>query len=104
MDYSVVEARAWTHRGRLGCLVFLHDEEADTERMARIEACLGHLLRGGDSTNAGGLGGVVAAVPAAAVTHAERRLHQLMSADHDQEKHPASPTSAVSDTQAGVVA
>ncbi|KAF0897111.1 hypothetical protein E2562_033662 [Oryza meyeriana var. granulata] len=51
MDYSVVEARAWMHRGRLGCLVFLRDEEADIERMARIEACLGHLLRGGDSTS-----------------------------------------------------
>ncbi|KAF0918779.1 hypothetical protein E2562_026159 [Oryza meyeriana var. granulata] len=95
MDCSVVEARAWTHRGRLGCLVFLRDEEADTERMARIEARLSHLLRGGDSTSAGGLSGAVAAVPAAAVTHAERRLHQLMSADRDQER-AASPTSAVS--------
>ncbi|KAF0921716.1 hypothetical protein E2562_016990 [Oryza meyeriana var. granulata] len=96
MNCSVVEARAWTHRGRLGCLVFLRDEEADTERMARIEARLGHLLRGGNSTSAGGLGDVVAAVPAAPVMHAERRLHQLMSADHDQEERAASPTSAVS--------
>ncbi|KAF0920574.1 hypothetical protein E2562_035721 [Oryza meyeriana var. granulata] len=96
MDCSVVEAQAWTHRSRLGCLVFLRDEEADTERMARIEACLSHLLRGSDSTIVGGLGGAVAAVPAAAVTHAERRLHQLMSADRDQEERIASPTSAVS--------
>uniref|UniRef100_A0A0E0EH77 ACT domain-containing protein ACR n=1 Tax=Oryza meridionalis TaxID=40149 RepID=A0A0E0EH77_9ORYZ len=96
MDCGVVEARAWTHRGRLGCLVFLRDEEANTERMARIEARLGHLLRG-DST---GVGGAVAAVPAAAVAHAERRLHQLMSADRDQEERAAavaaSPTPAVS--------
>ncbi|KAF0891506.1 hypothetical protein E2562_009914 [Oryza meyeriana var. granulata] len=64
--------------------------------MARIEARLGHLLRGGNSTSAGGLGDVVAAVPAAPVMHAERRLHQLMSADHNQEERAASPTSAVS--------
>ncbi|KAF0896518.1 hypothetical protein E2562_024376 [Oryza meyeriana var. granulata] len=64
--------------------------------MAHIEARLGHLLRGGDSTSAGGLGGAMAAVPAAAVTHAERRLHQLMSADRNQEERAASPTSAVS--------
>jgi hypothetical protein len=38
MDYSVVEGRAWTHCGCLGCLFFLRDEETDTERMARIEA------------------------------------------------------------------
>ncbi|KAF0932676.1 hypothetical protein E2562_011974 [Oryza meyeriana var. granulata] len=63
MDCSVVEARAWMHRGHLSCLVFLRDEEADTERMACIEACLGHLLSGGDSTSAGSLGGAVAAVP-----------------------------------------
>ncbi|KAG8086675.1 hypothetical protein GUJ93_ZPchr0010g8378 [Zizania palustris] len=89
MACSVVEARVWTHRGRLGCLVFLRDEEVDTERMVRIEARLGHLLRGDSSA-----GGAVAAVPAAAVAHADRRLHQLMSADRDREG--ASPTSAVS--------
>uniref|UniRef100_A0A0E0BK13 Uncharacterized protein n=1 Tax=Oryza glumipatula TaxID=40148 RepID=A0A0E0BK13_9ORYZ len=38
MDYSVMEGRAWTHCGCLGCLFFLRDEETDTERMARIEA------------------------------------------------------------------
>ncbi|KAF0888527.1 hypothetical protein E2562_014742 [Oryza meyeriana var. granulata] len=86
MDCSIVEAWAWTHHGRLSCLVFLRDEEADTERMARIEARLGHLLRGGDSTSADGLGGAVAAV----VTHAECLLHQLMSADCDQEERAAS--------------
>ncbi|KAL5231132.1 hypothetical protein ABZP36_029908 [Zizania latifolia] len=89
MACSVVESQAWTHRGRLGCLVFLRDEEVDTERMVRIEARLGHLLRGDSSA-----GGAVAAVPAAAVAHSDRRLHQLMSADRDHER--ASPTPAVS--------
>ncbi|KAL5222560.1 hypothetical protein ABZP36_027273 [Zizania latifolia] len=89
MACSVVEARAWTHRGRLGCLVYLRDEEADTERMARIEARLGHLLRGDSSA-----GGAVSAVPSAALAHADRRLHQLLSAHRDHER--ASPTPAVS--------
>uniref|UniRef100_A0A0D9YXR9 ACT domain-containing protein ACR n=1 Tax=Oryza glumipatula TaxID=40148 RepID=A0A0D9YXR9_9ORYZ len=38
MDCGVVEGRAWMHRVHLGCLIFLRDEETDTERMARIEA------------------------------------------------------------------
>ncbi|KAG8080042.1 hypothetical protein GUJ93_ZPchr0007g4061 [Zizania palustris] len=58
MAYSVVEARAWTHHGRLGCLVFLRDEDVDAERMARIEASLGHLLRGDSSA-----GGTVSVRP-----------------------------------------
>uniref|UniRef100_A0A0E0CZG5 Uncharacterized protein n=1 Tax=Oryza meridionalis TaxID=40149 RepID=A0A0E0CZG5_9ORYZ len=37
MDCGVVKGHAWTYRDRLGCLVFLRDEETDTERMARIE-------------------------------------------------------------------
>lgn len=89
MDCSVVEAKAWTHRGRLACLVFLRDEDADADRVARIEVRLGHLLRGDSDAL-----GAVAAVPAAAVAHADRRLHQLMSADRDRER--TSPTPAVS--------
>ncbi|EAY87388.1 hypothetical protein OsI_08795 [Oryza sativa Indica Group] len=38
MDCGVVEGRAWMHRVHLGCLIFLRNEETDTERMARIEA------------------------------------------------------------------
>uniref|UniRef100_A0A0D9X3W8 ACT domain-containing protein ACR n=1 Tax=Leersia perrieri TaxID=77586 RepID=A0A0D9X3W8_9ORYZ len=84
MDCGVVEARAWTHRGRLGCIVFLRDDDAGGERIGRIVARLGHLL-----------GGAVAAVPAASVAHAERRLHQLMSADRD-ELAAASPAETAS--------
>ncbi|KAL6659534.1 hypothetical protein ACP70R_003574 [Stipagrostis hirtigluma subsp. patula] len=91
MQCSVVEARAWTHRGRLACVVFLGGEDADADRVARILARLGHLLRGAGDAEAPG---AVAAVPAAAVAHADRRLHQLMAADRDQER--AFPTPAVS--------
>ncbi|XP_062195093.1 ACT domain-containing protein ACR8-like [Phragmites australis] len=89
MQCSVVEARAWTHCGRLACLVFLGGEDADADRLARILARLGHLLRGDSEAP-----GAVAAVPAAAVAHGDRRLHQLMSADRDHER--AFPTPAVS--------
>ncbi|PAN33373.1 hypothetical protein PAHAL_6G016000 [Panicum hallii] len=89
MECSVVEARAWTHRGRLACVVFLRGEDADAGRVARILARLGHLLRGD-----AGAPGAVAAVPAAGVAHADRRLHQLMAADRDQDR--AFPTPAVS--------
>uniref|UniRef100_A0A0E0GRR0 ACT domain-containing protein ACR n=1 Tax=Oryza nivara TaxID=4536 RepID=A0A0E0GRR0_ORYNI len=62
--------------------------------MARIEAHLGHLLHG-DSSSVGG--SAVATVPAASVAHAERRLHQLMSPDRDQEERATtSPRPAVS--------
>ncbi|XP_066326266.1 ACT domain-containing protein ACR8-like [Miscanthus floridulus] len=83
MQCSVVDARAWTHRGRLACVAFLRGEElaagADTDRVTRILARLGHLLRGD-----GEAPGAVAAVPAAGVAHADRRLHQLMAADLDR--------------------
>ena len=91
MECSVVEARAWTHRGRLACLAFLRGEDADAGRVPRILARLGHLLRG-DPAEAPG---AVAAVPAAGVAHADRRLHQLMAADRDRDGR-AFPTPAVS--------
>uniref|UniRef100_A0ACD5ZRC8 Uncharacterized protein n=1 Tax=Avena sativa TaxID=4498 RepID=A0ACD5ZRC8_AVESA len=89
MDCSVVDARAWSHRGRLACLVYLRDEDADAVRVARIESRLGPLLRG-DSDASGG----VVAVPACSVAHADRRLHQLMYAARDQDR--AFPTPSVS--------
>ncbi|RLN03375.1 ACT domain-containing protein ACR8-like [Panicum miliaceum] len=89
MECSVVEARAWTHRGRLACVAFLRGEDADAGRVARILVRLGHLVRGGAAAP-----GAVAAVPAAGVAHADRRLHQLMAADRDPDR--AFPTPAVS--------
>ncbi|KAJ1266986.1 hypothetical protein BS78_07G022100 [Paspalum vaginatum] len=76
---GVVKARAWAHRGRLACVVFLRgdDADADAERVPRILARLGHLVRGDGEAPAG----AVAAVPAVSVAHADRRLHQLMAAD-----------------------
>ena len=41
MECSAVEARAWTHRGRLACVALLRSEDADAGRMACILTCLG---------------------------------------------------------------
>jgi len=38
MECSVVEARAWRHRGRLACVAFLRGEDADAGRVPRILA------------------------------------------------------------------
>jgi UTP:GlnB (protein PII) uridylyltransferase len=89
MDCSVVDARAWSHRGRLACLVYLRDEDADAVRVARIESRLAPLLRG-DTNASGG----VDAVPACSVAHADRRLHQLMYAARGHDC--AFPTPSVS--------
>nr|CAB3481955.1 unnamed protein product [Digitaria exilis] len=95
MECSVVEARAWTHRGRLACVVFLRGEDTSDDRVSRILARLGHLLRG-DPTGDESPAGAVAAVPASGVDHADRRLHQLMAADLEHHRGQAAfPTPAV---------
>uniref|UniRef100_A0A453S189 ACT domain-containing protein ACR n=1 Tax=Aegilops tauschii subsp. strangulata TaxID=200361 RepID=A0A453S189_AEGTS len=90
MSCSVVDARAWSHRGRLACLVYLRDEDVVAASVERIEARLAPLLRGDSEAS----GGAVAAVPAGSIAHADRRLHQLMYASRDKER--AFPTPWVS--------
>jgi UTP:GlnB (protein PII) uridylyltransferase len=90
MGCSVVDARAWSHRGRLACLVYLRDEDADAVRVAGIESRLAPLLRG-DSDASGG----VVALPACSVPHADRRLHQLMYAARDQDRTLPTPSVSV---------
>ncbi|KAK3122593.1 hypothetical protein QOZ80_8AG0615660 [Eleusine coracana subsp. coracana] len=86
MGCAVADARAWTHRGRLGLVAFLRDGGGDAAILAR----LGHLVRGD--------GGAVTARPAADAAHADRRLHQLMAAEleMDDKEEAAVPTPAVS--------
>ncbi|KAK1646705.1 hypothetical protein QYE76_064510 [Lolium multiflorum] len=89
MGCSVVAANAWSHRGRLACLVYLRDDDAI--RVARIESRLGRLFRGvSDDASAG-----MVAVPARSVPHPDRRLHQLMCAARDPDR-ALFPTPSVS--------
>ncbi|KAM3336014.1 hypothetical protein ACQJBY_030157 [Aegilops geniculata] len=98
MSCSVFDARVWSHRGRLACLVYLRDEDVAAAGVERIEARLAPLLRGDSKAS----GGVVAAVPAGSILHADRRLHRLMYASSDQEHaFPASSMSVESSAERG---
>lgn len=96
MGCGVVDARAWSHRGRLACLVYLRDADVAAAGAARIEARLTPLLRGAAAAEPFSDSSVVAAVPACSVSHPDRRLHQLMHAaaarEHDDRR--ASPSEA----------
>ncbi|XP_044379683.1 uncharacterized protein [Triticum aestivum] len=88
MSCSVVDARAWSHRGRLACLVYLRGEDVAAAVVEHIEARLASLLRGDSEASSG----AVAAVPAGSIPHANRRLHHLMYASGDLEHAFPTPT------------
>ncbi|KAM3275616.1 hypothetical protein ACQJBY_044152 [Aegilops geniculata] len=88
MSCSIVDVRAWSHRGRLACIVYLRDEDVAAAGVERIEARLAPFLRGDSEAS----GGAVAAVPAGSIPHADRRLHQLMYASGDQERAFPAPS------------
>ncbi|KAF0910635.1 hypothetical protein E2562_003062 [Oryza meyeriana var. granulata] len=91
---NTVEARAWTHRGRVAALVFVRDEETgapidDAARVRRIESRLRHVLRGG----AHGARTVLA--DPSATGNLDQRLHQLLNEDGEADSRGAVPTTAV---------
>ncbi|BAS83261.1 ACT domain-containing protein ACR8 [Oryza sativa Japonica Group] len=91
---NTVEARAWTHGGRVAALVFVRDEETgapidDAARVRRIESRLRHVLRGGARCAR-----TVLADPSAA-GNLDRRLHQLLKEDGEADSRGAAPMTAV---------
>lgn len=79
---GIVDARAWTHGGRVAALVFVRDEETgapidDAARVRRVESRLRHVLRGGARG--------ARTVLAAAAVNMDRRLHQLLNEDNEEE-------------------
>ncbi|KAM0862602.1 hypothetical protein ACQ4PT_045151 [Festuca glaucescens] len=77
---GTVDARAWTHGGRVAALVFVRDEDTgapvhEPARIRRIESRLRHVLRGGAR------GARTVLLDAAAVGNLDRRLHQLLNED-----------------------
>ena len=99
---GIVDARAWTHGGRVAALVFVRDEETgapidDAARVRRVESRLRHILRGG----ARGARTVVLAD--AASVNLDRRLHQLLNEDGeagsraDKAEQPTTTAVAVQD-------
>ncbi|XP_010538770.1 PREDICTED: ACT domain-containing protein ACR7-like [Tarenaya hassleriana] len=98
---DVVEAKAWTHNGRIASLIYVKDPNSgtpihgDSDRVQWIEGQLRNLLKRDDSyRNATrtcvSLGGRI---------HMERRLHQMMFSDRDYEKKPDPQKSTVVSVQ-----
>lgn len=82
MNCRVNAAEAWTHKRRVACVIYVTDEDTlgpieNVKKLDRILEKLKPIMQGYDS------GTAVRSVVAESFTHVERRLHQLMFADHD---------------------
>ncbi|XP_077235563.1 ACT domain-containing protein ACR8-like [Tasmannia lanceolata] len=99
LQCNVVEAKVWTHNGRIASLIYVKDEDSgspiqDSQKIGRIEGRLRNVLKGDNDIRS------AKTAVSMAVTHTERRLHQLMFADRDYERKSmaksASPSPIVS--------
>ncbi|RZS17622.1 hypothetical protein BHM03_00049789 [Ensete ventricosum] len=93
LECNVVEAKVWTHNGRIASLIFVKDHHsgspiADAHRVHRIEARLRNVLRGDHDVR-----GAKTTVASPMMTHSDRRLHQLMFADRDYGRVSSDETS-----------
>lgn len=84
MNCRVVAAEAWTHKRRVACVLYVTDEDTlgpidNVRKLERILEKLKPIMQGYDGEQA------ARSVVAESFTHVERRLHQLMFADHDFE-------------------
>ncbi|KAG6416290.1 hypothetical protein SASPL_123717 [Salvia splendens] len=79
---NVVDAKVWTHNGRIASLIYLTDDDSgcsveDSEKLEKMEGMLRNVLRGDNDIRS------ARTSVSLAVTHMERRLHQMMFADRD---------------------
>ncbi|XP_030469390.2 ACT domain-containing protein ACR8-like [Syzygium oleosum] len=93
LQCNVVEAKVWTHNGRIASLIYVKDCNSgspieDSQHINRIEARLKHVLKGDNDIRS------AKTMVSMAVTHTERRLHQMMFADRDYERKPILQPSA----------
>ncbi|KAI3787622.1 hypothetical protein L1987_42223 [Smallanthus sonchifolius] len=89
---DVVESKVWTHNGRIASLIYLKDCESgclidDSQKIESIEARLRNVLKGDNDIRS------ARTSVSMAITHTERRLHQMMFADRDYERTPIIKTS-----------
>lgn len=87
LQCSVVEAKVWTHNGRIASLIYVKDCNSgspieDSQQIDRIEARLRNVLKGDNDIRSAKM------TVSMAVTHTDRRLHQMMFADRDYERMP----------------
>ncbi|PIN23583.1 [Protein-PII] uridylyltransferase [Handroanthus impetiginosus] len=84
---SVVDAKMWTHNGRIASLIHVKDDDSgspieDSHKLKMIEGMLRNVLKGDNDIRS------AKTSVSLAVTHTERRLHQMMFADRDYERKP----------------
>ncbi|KAK4758308.1 hypothetical protein SAY87_019609 [Trapa incisa] len=95
MDCNVVEAKAWTHNGRMAAMVYVKSSSGlpieDSQQIYSIETLLRSVLKGDSYVKS-------YRTPTVAFTHTERRLHQMMFADRDYDYDYERKRSAVSVT------
>ncbi|XP_076950629.1 ACT domain-containing protein ACR8-like [Bidens hawaiensis] len=87
LNCDVVESKVWTHNGRITSIIHLKDCESgspieDSKKIDRIEARLKNVLKGDNDIRS------AKTLVSIAVTHTERRLHQMMFADRDYDRVP----------------
>ncbi|KAM7525645.1 hypothetical protein LguiA_015547 [Lonicera macranthoides] len=87
LKVDVVEAKMWTHNGRIASLIHVKDCESgspieDSLKIDRIETRLKNVLKGDNDIRSAKM------TVSMAATHTERRLHQMMFADRDYERKP----------------
>ncbi|XP_054808183.1 ACT domain-containing protein ACR8-like [Prosopis cineraria] len=87
LQCDVVEAKVWTHNGRIASLIYVRDCKSgstikDSQKINGIEARLRNVLKGDNDIRS-----ATTSVSMAAI-HTERRLHQLMFADRDYQRNP----------------
>ena len=102
LECNVVEAKVWTHNGRIASLIFVKDHDsgspiADAHRVHRIEVRLRNVLRGDHDVR-----GAKTTVVSPSMTHSDRRLHQLMFADRDYERVSSNGASSSSNALVAV--
>ncbi|GAU23102.1 hypothetical protein TSUD_184030 [Trifolium subterraneum] len=87
LQCDVVEAKVWTHNGRIASLIYVKDCNTGTsiedyQKINRLEARLRYVLQGDSNVRS------ATTSLSDAVIHPERRLHQMMFADRDYQKNP----------------
>ncbi|KAL6182056.1 hypothetical protein ACLB2K_043479 [Fragaria x ananassa] len=87
LQCNVVESKVWTHNGRIASLICVKDCGSgcpieDSQKIDTIEARLRTVLKGDNDIRS------AKTSVSMAVTHTERRLHQMMFADRDYERKP----------------
>ncbi|KAI4364874.1 hypothetical protein MLD38_020907 [Melastoma candidum] len=87
LQCNIMEAKVWTHKGRIASLIYVKDCNTgspieDSEQINLIESRLRNILKGDNDVRS------ATTTVSVAMTHTERRLHQMLFVDRDYEQEP----------------